>query len=346
MDMTIASEPWPDRDLETVPNCPVCNAEAAGLLYADLRDVCFGAAPGAWRLCQCSGCGTVRLDPRPTADSIARAYSRYYTHSSPDARKRSLLSRALHRIADGYLGAAYGLPRRTLLFASLACKLLWPLRGFLDGTMRHLPQGRTPGRLLDVGCGHGAFLQLAREAGWTVRGVDFDPAAVATAQASGLDVACGPVSVLPLSDPPSDYITLSHVIEHVHDPLALLQEIFLRLKPGGQVWIETPSVDALGHARFGRHWRGLEVPRHLVLFNESGLRLLLLQAGFVDIERLYRGPIAPLTYAESEALAVGLPLGSFRVAQRGRAALVWDSLKQECLPARREFLTLRARRPS
>jgi len=62
--------------------------------------------------------------------------------------------------------------------------------------MRHLPKPPSDGRLLDVGCGSGAFLKQAEEAGWKVEGVDPDPDAVKLAQDSGLDVRQGGIEML------------------------------------------------------------------------------------------------------------------------------------------------------
>lgn len=77
-----------------------------------------------------------------------------------------------------------------------------------------------------------------------------------------------------------DVITLNHVIEHVSDPIELLRSCYRLLKLGGQLWLQTPNIDSLGSRRYGRHWRGLEPPRHLVLFDPVSLRSALHQAGF------------------------------------------------------------------
>jgi len=136
-----------------------------------------------------------------------------------------------------------------------------------------------------VGCGSGHWLGQAAAAGWDGCGVDTDPVAVTKARAAGLDVRLGPIEAW--SDDPCsfDAVTISHVIEHVSDPAALLKQAFLLLRPGGSLYIDTPNIDAPTHSEFGRSWRGLEAPRHLVLFSERCLIGLLTQQGFVDIAR-------------------------------------------------------------
>ena len=133
--------------------------------------------------------------------------------------------------------------------------------------------------LLDIGCGGGEWLESVRSAGWTVYGVEPDPVARRMAEAKGIPV-WGSIGDVPRDAPRFDYITLSHVIEHVHDPIGLLRSCHALLKPGARIYIDTPNIDAIGHARFGRNWRGLEPPRHLVIFGRKSLYLALEKAGF------------------------------------------------------------------
>jgi len=142
-----------------------------------------------------------------------------------------------------------------------------------------------------------------------------------------------------------DVITLNHVIEHVHDPIAVLRACHRLLKPGGRLWLETPNVDSLGLARFGRNWRGLETPRHLVLFGRRGLRQACMAAGFAMPRDLPRPSPCLDIYRASQAMANGLPpqraeaaSGALKRAAR-RAALLG-----RVRPARREFLTMEARK--
>ena len=74
--------------------------------------------------------------------------------------------------------------------------------------------------------------------------------------------------------------TMAHVIEHVHDPAALLRESYRVLKPGGVMVVLTPNIESWGHARFGKNWFNLDPPRHLVLFSRKTLGKVAEREGF------------------------------------------------------------------
>ena len=100
---------WPEDDLEHVKNCPVCKGASRELLYADLTDRVFDCAPGKWSLYLCSNCGVAYLDPRPKADSIFRAYERYYTHTVQNENlSLSFLKKVKRSVKNGYLNSRYG----------------------------------------------------------------------------------------------------------------------------------------------------------------------------------------------------------------------------------------------
>ena len=136
------------------------------------------------------------------------------------------------------------------------------------------------GRFMDVGCGSGSFVALAAQMGWQAEGLEFDPAAVTTARAAGLNVTEGGYERLCEWPQAFDALLCSHVIEHVHDPQAMVKAMHAALRPGGTLLLSTPNAQSDVHRYFGRCWRGLEAPRHLVVFNEAVLVSLLLQAGF------------------------------------------------------------------
>lgn len=158
---------------------------------------------------------------------------------------------------------------------------------------------------MDVGAGNGAYLLSVRSAGWEIVGVEPDPAAAAVARRTGLDVREGSIHSLQSGDGTFDVITMNHVIEHVHEPRKVLSEAFRLLRPGGILYLETPNIESYGHRRFGRHWRGLEPPRHLVLFNWNSLEALLSEVGFAQIERRRRSGVYVSLAAKSRAIQRG-----------------------------------------
>lgn len=349
---------WAPDQLEHLGACPVCRATARRLAYAGLTDKLFHCSGDAWSIYACAGCGTHYLDPRPTKDSIGLAYADYPTHAStqdaaPAAATGSLVDRTrrvLRALANGYRNARWGTqlePR--LSWGRYVVPFIPLLRDAIVQQMRSLPPRPTrPGaRLLDVGCGSGDFLELARSAGWSVQGCDFDPMAVATAQRRGLDVRQGGLEILQAAAPDSfDWVTLSHVLEHVHEQHLWLQQLHRVLRPGGGLWLQTPNVDSIGHARYRENWRGLEPPRHLALWTFETLRDTLRQVGFRSVRPLPTAVVTAMeVYASSEALSAGLDDAAFgrwpRARQRPLRSL-WPALRQHWSTRRSEFHTVLA----
>lgn len=298
---------WPDADLESVRACPACRSSERTLLYGGLQDRIV-SAPGDWSLWRCGSCGTAYLDPRPTEASIGRAYGDdYVTHEPPvDRSGGGTLVRARRRLLNGYLNRRYGYSLEPALAAGewIVPRLPWAAVR-TDRWIRHLHPRPGARRLLDFGCGNGEFLLQMRGLGWNVRGLDFDPDAVAEARAAGLSVELGSLDRLDPEVDLFDAITLGHVVEHLHDPLSVLARARRLLRTGGMIWMATPNVQALGHRLFRESWFGLDPPRHLVLFNAESLPRLLREAGFERVEVLPPVPGARWLFPPSHAIARG-----------------------------------------
>ena len=340
---------WPEGGLESVKQCPVCGNEQRTLLYEGLTDRVFRTAPGRWTLHQCVSCGSAYLDPRPNQATIGLAYGSYYTHDGqdhPTIRRIGPLRTLLHDWLNGYINACYGLNRQPAsTLGRWMIPLFPPIRAAADTECRHLtrpPAGG--GALLDIGCGNGRFLMLAQEMGWNAEGIDFDSKAVETALERGLVVRQGGIEILSKEQEKYDVITLSHVIEHVPDPLNLLRSIYRLLKPGGSLWLETPNLASLGHQRFRENWRDLDPPRHLILFTPDSLRLALEQAGFKVIKQYWRGMVLYAIFAASEAITRKEDVS--RATRGGKPPLsdIIAEIKEMLFPIRREFLTFQVRK--
>ena len=137
------------------------------------------------------------------------------------------------------------------------------------------------GKILDIGCGRGLFLDIMRTHGWTVTGVEFGQEAVEYAScAYGIDVIEETRMRSKLPDEEFDVITMNHVLEHVYNPLETIHECARTLKNGGLLVISVPNILSL-QASFGnRGWFHLDPPYHLHHFSEQGLTKLLEKHSF------------------------------------------------------------------
>jgi SAM-dependent methyltransferase len=247
-------------------------------------------------------------------------------------------------LANGYRNYRFGTRFHPSSWLGILMALVIPtFRATIEAQFRHIPRRGQGKRLLDIGCGNGEFLFLAKSAGWSVVGVDPDPNAVAVARSRGLDVRKGGIEVLGRQRDLFDGITLSHVIEHAHDPMALLRACHCLLKPGGWIWVETPNLDSLGHQRYARHWRGLEPPRHLVVFTRNSLCRLLAEAGFKHIQDQPFRRLCETTFSASEAIQNGqAPFSSPLLTQEVRIAARAADFKAKLDSNLREFITVKA----
>lgn len=272
---------WNLADLEEVGTCPVCRSSESALVHDAVEDWAFRSAPGRWRYWQCVDCQSLYLNPRPTPASIGRAYATYYTHEGPGSSTG--IKGLKLRWKNERLSARFGQNIEPRLHLPSVFQPAVTRRGRRIA----LPFGwaelvvMNPGRLMDVGCGTGATLMFARQLGWQAQGIEMDSAAVASARNAGLEIQEGGYELLHDHPMAFDCITCSHVIEHVFDPVDMIQAMHSALKPGGRLLLATPNVSSDVHRHFGRFWRGLEAPRHLVLFSEATLTALLRRQGFL-----------------------------------------------------------------
>lgn len=155
--------------------------------------------------------------------------------------------------------------------------------------LKKLRKFRSGGKLLDVGCGEGAFLQLATKGGWEISGTEMSSyAAEYAADILGVDIFCGELPDAGYPDNSFEVVTLWHVLEHVTDPNNYLNEIYRILKPDGLLVVAVPNVNNLvmqiAYRIFKRQRMKLfskdEKEVHLYHFSPITVKAYLEKAGF------------------------------------------------------------------
>lgn len=142
-----------------------------------------------------------------------------------------------------------------------------------------LEQFSSGGRLFEVGCAYGFFLELARKT-WRAEGCDISQEACEEARRNQLTVQCGDFLELPLPAETYDAVCLWDTIEHLGRPDLYVEKAATILKRGGFLCITTGDIGSLT-ARVRKHkWRLIHPPTHLFYFDRVSITRLLDQKGF------------------------------------------------------------------
>ncbi len=141
---------------------------------------------------------------------------------------------------------------------------------------------RAPGRLLEVGCGHGLLLDEARRRGWEVRGLELsERSAKHGRDRYDLDIREEPFEALGNEEDGCwDAVLMIDVLEHLDDPRAAIERIRKLLAPGGALCVVTPDPGSLTAKLAGSRWWGL-LPAHSYLIPRKTLRELIIGQGLI-----------------------------------------------------------------
>jgi len=229
--------------------CPVCGStELSEALHA--KD--YTVSGETFTITACAKCTLRFTQDVPDAATIGPYYKseNYISHTNTS---KGLINRMYQAVRRRTLRSKYRLLVRTT--------------------------GKEKGRLLDIGSGTGAFAGFMQAKGWTVTGLEPD------ADARTIAAGTNNITLQDLSGfyelPPHAYdaITLWHVLEHVHDLQAYVQQLRNLLAPGGKLFIAVPNYTSLDAKVYGAHWAAWDVPRHLYHFSPAAMKVLLEKNG-------------------------------------------------------------------
>ncbi len=234
--------------------CIACGG-AVEPYIGDIWDDRYGC-PGKFSILRCASCGQMVTSPLLAEADLPALYSQYYPRSATDFA-------AVRQEADAAL--AEGAER----------KRHW------DGSDNQGQYSVEPGqKVLDIGCGSCVSLLEVRNLGGESWGIETDPNVRAIADHFGLTVHIGSIHDNPFPGVDFDLIVLNQVIEHVPDPVALLQLIRGRLRPGGKIVLAFPNASSFYKTLFGRRWVNWHIPYHLHHYNRTSFALIASQAGY------------------------------------------------------------------
>jgi SAM-dependent methyltransferase len=152
----------------------------------------------------------------------------------------------------------------------------------LLATMERLRGG--PGRLLDVGCGIGTEVRIARERGWQATGIELAEGSLRIAREQGLDVVGEPLGQAAFPPTSFDVVTVNHALEHIPAVRPMLDEVRRVLRPDGILFVAVPNLAAWQHrTRLDRLGLAFSAD-HFLFFTPATLRRLLADAGFAVLE--------------------------------------------------------------
>jgi SAM-dependent methyltransferase len=260
-DHTLAAADWVGTmqlPLHRVPSevrqCPACRGRALRLLepialHHSVDGNRTGFATG------CEGCGLLFVNPPPDPETLKSFYSPEGTWGASHDQRTDVLERRAQRVLAGEVKQNQQRRARHVILEALQ-----GLAPIFDP-----PPGAAT---LDFGCGGGKLLNGLQEAGWRTYGIEPSSDVAFLRHRRLEDIP---------REPSFDLVILHHVLEHVSEPLDLLQRLSAAMRPGGALFISVPRLDTL--PQHGDFSYCLNARTHIVSFSEDCLRELLRRAG-------------------------------------------------------------------
>ena len=230
-------------------NCQICQNDSFILVHT-CKD--YSVSHEYFNIVRCTNCNFLYTNPIPDESTIGNFYktSNYISHSNT---------------SNGLINKLYKIIRNYTLTKKF--KLIT------------LVSNKKVGRLLDVGCGTGHFLNICRKKGWGVDGVEPDINAKNLAEIATKKLILSSINEIN-NEQKYDVITLWHVLEHVHSLNDTIIKLGNVLAKSGVVIIAVPNHESLDALIYKQNWAAYDVPRHLYHFSKQTLEILMKKHGF------------------------------------------------------------------
>lgn len=237
--------------MENLTACLVCGNTH---FTKELTCTDFVATGHQFDLYRCNNCSFLFTNPRPAAAEIGPYYQsdRYVSHAGSK---------------DNF---------------SFMYKVYDVVRDYsINQKLKHIKQYQPTGKLMDLGCGLGYFLDgVVKDKTFDAVGVDVSQEAVDYVKAKFGHNVKNESELDSFDEASFDIITQWHVLEHVHLLNERMQQLKRLLKPTGTMFIAVPNSNSWDAKHYKEFWDGYDVPRHLYHFNQKSFNLLMQKHGF------------------------------------------------------------------
>ncbi len=231
--------------------CPVCSSKDNKSFKRGVTSV-YSEAPSD--MLRCVSCDNIFVSPMPTPKELNRIYSKSYSYD-------------VHLLIEG---------EKLYRAANTA--------SFVDS------RNKNGGEVLEIGSMFGHLLEALGKRGVKASGIELDKRAVAIGKKKGLNLKQSSLEgFLEKSKKRYDTIVMSHVLEHILDPAARLEDIKKLITDDGRLILIVPNSAALTAKLSGKHWGYWQVPVHVNHFNKRSLTALLERSGFTVVDTRLRG---------------------------------------------------------
>ena len=237
----------------TEMTCKICGGQLT-VFIKDIFDDRHGFV-GRFDIYRCTTCGFGQTIPEIPADRIGEIYTRFYP------RKNTINLDEIKK------------QQRVKIMTPI---LRW-LLGVNNTAHYHIRKGS---KVLDVGCGDCTSIREINAFGAEAYGIEPDQNIREMVETLGLSVHVGMFHEMPYADVFFDYITMSQVLEHVHDPIELLRSFRRILKDNGQIIVGIPNIDSRLRKRYGTRWLNWHVPYHINHFSRKSLFCMAEKSGY------------------------------------------------------------------
>lgn len=227
--------------MKEINKCKICDGSDFKLF---LKTQDYFYTREEFSLSKCNNCGFVFTNPIP--ENLGRYYDteEYLSH---DTANVNIISKIYGFIRNLNISRKYNI------------------------VSSYVPRGT----ILDIGCGTGELLAFFKKKGWKTKGVEPNQKARHTAISNNNVDVIGEDEINQIDPESQDVVSMWHVLEHIEELNTRIEQVKGLTSKNGLMIFALPNLNSPDSKKYGKHWAGLDVPRHLYHFTEDSFSRLM-----------------------------------------------------------------------